>query len=89
MPHHQDTSKTTEESGATRETLAFKRFIVSALLCVCGLFTIVYANLNLQPSTTQELVALLGLILAVPTGISAGFYYLRMLLARLVKFKER
>ena len=73
----------------TDEALFFKRFVICALTCVGSLIAIVYSNINLQPSAQQELIALFGLVLAVPSGIVAFYYYLRLLISRFVSFKNR
>ena len=53
----------------------FKYFVISAICTLVGLGTIVYVNILLPPSEQQELLALIGLILSVPSAIIA-FYLL-------------
>lgn len=71
------------------EARFFKFFIIGAVGFVASLSAIVYANIVMAPSTQQELLALTGLVLAAPTGLCAAFFYLRMLFARLQRFKRR
>ena len=78
-----------ERTPQANETLYFKRFITSALTCVASLIAIVYSNINIEPSAQQEFIALAGLILAVPSGTVAFYYYLRLLISRFILFKQR
>lgn len=80
---------TSSKPEMSPEARFFKFFIISAISFVASLSAIVYANLVLEPSKQQELVALFGLIVAVPSGLSAAFFYLRILIARFVQFKNR
>jgi len=71
------------------DTKYFKFFLLSAICFVSSLSAIVYANLAMEPSGVQELVALIGFVAAFPSGAIAAFFYLRILLARLIQFKNR
>lgn len=90
--HHQNDNKqrlAQENEQMEAEARFFKFFIIGAIGFVASLSAIVYANIVMPPSTQQELLALAGLVLAAPTGLCAAFFYLRMLFARLQRFKRR
>lgn len=81
-------TKPSGQKKAAKDVLFFKRFILSAITFVIAMSAIVYVNLLLPPSELQELVALLGLILAIPSGLCAFFYYLKILWNRLQNFNK-
>lgn len=89
--HHDDSKQRLAQENEQMEAEArfFKFFIIGAISFVASLSAIVYANIVMPPSTQQELLALAGLVLAAPTGLCAAFFYLRMLFARLQRFKRR
>jgi hypothetical protein len=67
----------------------FKYFTISASLFLLGLGTVIYVNLLLPPSAEQEALALMGIILSIPSGIFAIYCYIRLLIARLQYFMNR
>lgn len=78
-----------KQSRLASDVIIFRRFILCAITFVFAMSAIVYVNLLLPPSREQELVALLGLILAVPSGLCAFFYYLKLLWNRLQNFNKQ
>lgn len=70
------------------EALTFRNFLICALCFVAGVSAIIYVNLTMTPSHQQEIIALLGLVVAVPTGPLALFFYLKLLWTRLANFKK-
>jgi len=67
----------------------FKYFLIGAVVFVLSLGTVVYTNLLVPPSLLQETTALVGLIFSIPSALLASYCYLRILLARLITFKNR
>ena len=67
----------------------FKYFTLAAILFLIGLGTVLYVNLLLPDSEEQELLALIGLIFSVPSGLMAFYCYLRLLLARFQHFLKK
>jgi len=67
----------------------FKRFLFSAILFVLGMIAVCYANIVMPSSLKQEVLALLGLLIAVPSAPFAFYYYVRFLLTRIEQFKQR
>tara|TARA_R110001592_G_scaffold168705_1_gene404978 strand:+ start:9029 stop:9277 length:249 start_codon:yes stop_codon:yes gene_type:complete len=67
----------------------FKYFTLSAILFLVSLGTVQYVNLLLPPSEKQELMALVGLILSIPSGLLAFYCYLRLLISRLQHFMDQ
>ena len=67
----------------------FKYFTISAILFLLGLGTVIYVNLLLPSSARQEALALLGLILSIPSGAFALYCYIQLLIARFRNFMER
>ncbi len=61
----------------------FKRFVFSVSLFAAGAMLILLAESNIEPSIKQELVALLGLVLACLAGVYTFFLYLVLLFSRL------
>lgn len=73
----------------SKEAMLFKRFSISAILFLISIGTVVYVNMMLEPSTMQELAALLGILFSVPSALMAAYCYLKLLLARFQNFKKR
>ncbi|KZY31948.1 hypothetical protein A3752_09670 [Oleiphilus sp. HI0081] len=67
----------------------FKYFLISAICTLAGLGTIVYVNILLPASEKQELLALIGLILSVPSAIIAFYCYIRLLVSRIQNFLDK
>ena len=61
----------------------FKRFVISVAIFASGAMLIFYAESNIPPSYKQELVALLGVMLACSGGAYAFIHYLALLFSRL------
>jgi hypothetical protein len=61
----------------------FQRFVCAVFVFACGALLILYAESNMPPSLHQELVALIGLILACSGGAYAFVHYLALLFSRL------
>ena len=66
----------------------FKYFTLSSILFLVSLGTVQYVNLLLPASEKQELLALVGLILSIPSGLLAFYCYLRLLFSRLQHFMD-
>ena len=67
----------------------FKYFTLSAISFLLGLGTVIYVEMLLPESTQQEWLALIGLILCIPSGLMAFYCYLRLLFARLQHFMDK
>jgi H+/gluconate symporter-like permease len=67
----------------------FKYFVISAICTLAGLGTIVYVQILLPESEQQELLALIGLILSVPSAIIAFYCYIRLLVTRIQNFLDK
>lgn len=67
----------------------FKYFTLSAILFLVGLGSVLYVNLLLPPSEQQELFALIGLVISVPSGLLAFYCYIRLLLTRFQNFMDK
>lgn len=67
----------------------FKYFVISAICTLAGLGTIVYVNILLPASEQQELLALIGLALSVPSAIIAFYCYIRLLVTRIQNFLDK
>ena len=67
----------------------FKYFTLSAILFLVGLGTVTYVDLLLPGSEQQELLALIGLVLSIPSGLMAFYCYVRLLLARFQNFMDQ
>jgi hypothetical protein len=78
-----------ENKALSPEAKVFKRFIISAITFVACMTCIVYSNLLIAPSTTQEFLALTSLILAIPAGFYALFCYIKLILTRFDNFRKR
>jgi len=66
----------------------FKYFTLSAISFLLGLGTVIYVEMLLPESEQQEWLALIGLILCIPSGLMAFYCYLRLLFARLQHFMD-
>jgi hypothetical protein len=66
----------------------FKYFILSAILFLISLGTVLYVNILLPSSEKQELLALIGLVLSIPSGLLAFYCYLHLLFSRLKHFLD-
>lgn len=66
----------------------FKYFTLSAIIFLVSLGTVLYVNLLLPESEKQELLALTGLILSVPSGLFAFYCYVQLLLTRFQHFLD-
>lgn len=67
----------------------FKYFILSAISFLLGLGTVIYVELLLPESEQQEWLALIGLILSIPSGLVAFYCYLHLLFARIQNFLDK
>jgi hypothetical protein len=67
----------------------FKYFTMSMISFLLGLGTVVYVNLLLPSSAEQEALALVGIILGIPSGLVAFYCYIRLLLARIQHFMDQ
>ena len=67
----------------------FKYFTLSAISFLLGLGTVIYVEMLLPESTQQEWLALIGLVLCIPSGLMAFYCYLRLLFARIQHFLEK
>lgn len=67
----------------------FKYFVISAICTLIGLGTIVYVEILLPQSEQQELLALIGLVLCVPSAIIAFYCYIRLLVTRIQNFLDK
>ncbi|WP_430461279.1 hypothetical protein ACQUQU_00415 [Thalassolituus sp. LLYu03] len=70
-----------------RENL--RLFSLGALAFFVGLGMVVLSNRLLLPSLSQEIISLVGLILAVAGGISAALGYLALSILRLLRLLEK
>jgi hypothetical protein len=67
----------------------FKYFTLSAISFLLGLGSVVYVDMLLPESEQQEWLALIGLILCIPSGLIAIYCYLRLLFARIQHFLDK
>jgi hypothetical protein len=67
----------------------FKYFTFSTILFLISLGTVQYVNLLLPPSEKQELLALIGLTLSIPSGLLAFYCYIRLLISRFQHFMDK
>lgn len=67
----------------------FKYFTISTILFLVSLGTVLYVNLLLPPSEKQELLALIGLTLSIPSGLLAFYCYLGLLFSRFQHFMDK
>lgn len=61
----------------------FQRFVIAIFVFAAGAMLILYAESDIPPSVKQELVALVGLIMACSGGAYAFIHYLALLFSRL------
>lgn len=61
----------------------FKRFVISVSVFAFGAMMVLLAESNIEPSIKQEVVALIGVILASLGGAYAFIHYLALLFSRL------
>lgn len=66
----------------------FKYFTLSAVIFLVSLGTVLYVDILLPESDKQEMLALIGLIFSVPSGLLAFYCYIRLLLTRLQNFMD-
>tara|TARA_R110002072_G_scaffold154_1_gene963 strand:- start:18267 stop:18515 length:249 start_codon:yes stop_codon:yes gene_type:complete len=66
----------------------FKYFTLSSVIFLVSLGTVLYVDILLPDSDKQELLALVGLVFSVPSGLLAFYCYIRLLLARLQHFMD-
>ena len=66
----------------------FKYFTLSTIIFLISLGTVLYVEMLLPASEKQELLALIGLVFSVPSGLLAFYCYIRLLLARLQHFMD-
>ena len=66
----------------------FKYFTLSSIIFLVSLGSVQYVNLLLPASEQQELLALVGLVFSVPSGLLAFYCYIRLLLTRLQHFMD-
>ena len=78
-----------KKTPLSSEAIIFKRFLSAAITFVLGMSAIVYVNLVLPASKEQELIALIGLVLSIPSGILAFYFYLRLLWSRFENFSKK
>lgn len=65
------------------DQVIFQRFVCAIFVFACGALLILYAESNIAPSLRQEIIALIGLILACLGGAYAFIHYLALLFSRL------
>lgn len=80
---------TNKKTSKKHQVYYFKYFTLSAILFLLGLGTVLYVNLLLPSSDKQELMALIGLTLSIPSGLLAFYCYLRLLFSRLQHFMDK
>ncbi|GLQ31187.1 hypothetical protein GCM10007876_16660 [Litoribrevibacter albus] len=61
----------------------FQRFVCAVFIFACGALLIFYAESKIEPSLRQEIIALVGLILACAGGAYAFIHYLALIFSRL------
>ncbi|SMF43755.1 hypothetical protein SAMN02745866_02795 [Alteromonadaceae bacterium Bs31] len=64
----------------------FKQFRSGAIFFAVGLIIVYLANTTLPPSAKQELIVLLGLLIAIGGFTVAMLAHIRMLISRALKF---
>jgi hypothetical protein len=60
----------------------FKRFVIAVFVFALGAMLILHAESSIPPSIKQEVIALIGLILACSGGAYAFIHYLALLFSR-------
>ena len=79
---------TKKKTPKKHQVYYFKYFTLSTILFLVSLGTVLYVNLLLPPSEKQELLALIGLVFSIPSGLLAFYCYLRLLFSRLQHFMD-
>lgn len=67
----------------------FRLFVIGALVFFLGVATIVLCNKMMLPSLRQELMVMLGLIIAVVGGAAASMGYLALSLLRILTLFDK
>jgi len=65
---------------------SFKQFRTGAIFFAVGLIIVYLANTSLPPSSKQELIVLLGLIMAACGFVYAMLAHIRMIISRAYRF---